>query len=97
MLNTILAIISGFLPLISKLADLFRARAEKAQRDEAKDDGASAAENETLQTIADVADVQTLNNAAAPSDPSVVADRLRRDASAAARGADQPGPGLNAK
>lgn len=97
MLNTILAIISGFLPLVSKLADLFRARAEKAQRDEAKDDGASAAENETLQTIADVADAQSHINAAGPSGPTDVADRLRHEAAAAARGTDQPGSGLNAK
>ncbi len=97
MLNTILAIISGFLPLISKLADFLRARAESAQRDEAKADGASAAENETLQTIADVADAQTRINAAGPADVASIADGLRRDAGAAARGADQPGSGLNAK
>ncbi len=41
MWSMILAIIEGLLTASSKIADLFRARAEKAQRDEAKADGAA--------------------------------------------------------
>jgi len=83
-MGSLAGIVTLVIEAIVKFMGFEASRQSGADRQEAKKDGATAAENETLIVITETSDAQAQNNVR-PRDPDGVAQRLRDSAAAASR------------
>jgi hypothetical protein len=73
----IAALVAAIVGLFNRIADWALARQRGSEIDQAKQDGANAADIETLSTLSEIADAQSDNQHPAADGVAAVAGRLR--------------------